>query len=222
MKEFQTEAFTAERVWEVEGIPALTAEVSLPRPEPLSDRVSRRIHRYYQAQCRAFLRYCESWLLPQAAAEYQAALASSGPLPEFKAELSYQVTYQQDGLWSLYTQSKEDTGPGPVFVTRRGDTWDLREGYPVPLRDFFPKGMGWKKRLLSLAAEEIDRRTRAGMGQYHPEWRQALRRHFNPQNYYLTEEGLAFFYPMYALAPASQGISVFLLPYGEEAPHRCV
>lgn len=220
MRELQTEAFTAERAWEVEGIPVLTANVSLPKPEPLADRTARRIHRYYQAQCRAFLRYCESWLLPQAASEYQTALASSGPLPEFRAELSYRVTYNQDGLWSLYTQSREQTGSGPALVTRRGDTWDLTEGYPVPLGDFFPKGSGWKKRLLSLAAEEIDRRARAGVGQYLPEWKQALRRYFNPQNYYLTEEGLAFFYPMYALAPANQGIPAFLLPYGDEPPRR--
>lgn len=220
MRELRTEAFTAERAWEVEGIPVLTAEVALPEPVPLADRVSRRIHRYYQTQCRAFLRYCESLLLPQAAAEYRTALAASSPLPEFRAELSYRVTYNQDGLWSLYTQSRERVGPGPELVTRRSDIWDLTEGYPVPLGDFFPKGAGWKKRLVTLAAEEIERRIRAGMGEYLPEWRKAVRRRFNPQNYYLTEEGLAFFYPMYALAPGNLGVPTFILPYNEEAPKR--
>ena len=215
MRELHTEAFTAERTWEVEGVPVLTAQVSLPQPEPLADRISRRIHRYYQAQCRAFLRYCESWLLPQAAAEYRAALASSGPLPEFRAALEHQVTYNQGGLWSLYTQSREYTGPGPALVTRRGDTWDLAAGYPVPLKDFFPAGTAWKKRLLAHAAEEIARRERAGAGRWREGWRQGLRR-FNPQDFYLTEEGLAYFWPMYALAPASEGVAVFLLPYGGE------
>ena len=54
------------------------------------------------------------------------------------------------------------------------------------------------------------------MGEYLPEWRKAVRRRFNPQNYYLTEEGLAFFYPMYAIAPAAEGIPVFLMPYEPE------
>ena len=53
MRELHTEAFTAERTWEVEGVPVLTAQVSLPQPEPLADRISRRIHRYYQAQCKS-------------------------------------------------------------------------------------------------------------------------------------------------------------------------
>lgn len=40
-----------------------------------------------------------------------------------------------------------------------------------------------------------------------------LRRHFNPRNFYLTDSGLAFFYPMYAIAPAMEGIPVFTLPW---------
>ena len=56
--ELRTEDFAAEREWMVEGIPVLAASVSLPRPEPAKDRVSRRILRYYRLQCRAYLSYC--------------------------------------------------------------------------------------------------------------------------------------------------------------------
>ena len=34
----------------------------------------------------------------------------------------------------------------------------------------------------------------------------------------VTEEGLAFFYPMYAIAPAVEGLPTFLLPYGGSLP----
>ena len=51
------------------------------------------------------------------------------------------------------------------------------------------------------------------MARYHDNWRQLLRRQFNAQNYYLTEDGLAFFYPMYAIAPSAEGVPVFTLPY---------
>lgn len=44
------------------------------------------------------------------------------------------------------------------------------------------------------------------------------RRRFNPQNYYLTEEGLAFFYPMYAIAPAVEGAPHLPAAYGESLP----
>lgn len=217
LSELNTVPFTAEREWTAEGVPVLTAAVSLPQPDPLADKVSRRIHRYYQLQCRSFLRYCETWLLPQAKAAYWEALEASAPLPEFRAELGYRVTWNEGGLWSLYTQSRERTGNGPALLTRRGDTWDLAAGYPVPLGDFFPAGDRWKKRLPALAAAEMERRERAGAARWNEGWRRALRRSFNPQNYYLTAEGLAYFWPMYALGPAAEGVPVFLLPYGSEA-----
>ena len=211
LTELRAEPFAAEREWTVEGIPVLTAAVELPQPLD-ADAVSRRIRRYYQAQCKAFLRYCERWLFPQAEAEYRAALAASAPLPCFRAELGYRVTYNSGGLWSLYTQSREVTGH--TLLTRRGDTWDLAAGYPVPLSAFFPARSLWRRQLLALAAEDIQRQQRAGIARYDPEWRKKLRR-FNSRNYYLTEEGLTYFFPMYAIAPAAEAIPAFTLPYGQ-------
>ena len=214
LTELHTEPFAAQREWTAEGIPVLEASVEVPQPQG-EDTVSRRIRRYYQTQCKAFLRYCEHWLLPQAEAEYRAALAASAPLPCFRAELGYRVTYNEGGLWSLYTQSREVTLPGHTLLTRRGDTWDLAAGYPVPLSSFFPARSSWRRQLLTLAADEIQRQERAGFAQYDPGWRKKLRRCFNSRNYYLTPEGLTYFYPMYAIAPAAEAIPSFTLPYGQ-------
>lgn len=215
MGEWQIRPFAAEREWTVEGVPVLSALAQVPEPEPAADRTARRIRRFYRLQCRAFLRYCERCLLPQAAAEYRAALEASRPLPLFRAELEFRVTYRRGRFLSLYTQTRENTGGAPL-LTRRGDTWDLAAGYPVPLRDFFPSGTAWKKKLLAQAAAEVERRERAGAGRWREDWRRELRRRFNPQNFYLTEEGLAYFYPMYAIAPGTEGIPVFTMPYEPE------
>ena len=217
LSDLRTESFTAEREWTVEGVPVLTASVSLPTPVVAEDAVSRRIRRYYQLQCRSFLRYCEVFLLPQAAAEYRAALETSAPLPLFRAELTYCITYNEGGLWSLYTQSREVTLPGQTLLSRHGDTWDLSTGYPVPLSAFFPSRARWRRELLRLAAEEIQRQEQAGTARYHENWRRMLRRSFNSRNYFLTAEGLSFFFPMYALAPAAEGIPTFLVPYCQTA-----
>ena len=217
LTQLSTEAMTTEREWTVEEIPVLTAAVSLPEPVPAADRISRRIRRYYQLQCRSFLRYCEAYLLPLAAAEYRAALAASQPLPRFHAELTYQVTYNEGGLWSLYTQSREQGPGGQTALLRRGDTWDLASGYPVALSALFRRS-GWRRRLLEAVEAEAAQRTAAGVSQYHEGVRRRLRQYFNPQNFYLTGEGLAVFYPMYAIAPAMEGIPVFTIPYGRGGP----
>lgn len=213
LMELHIEDFTAEREWTVEGIPVLSAFLSLPQPVPAADKVSRRIDRYYQLQARAYFHYCESWLFPQAAAEYQAALAASAPLPHARAELTYHITYHDGGLWSLYTQSRESGLPGQVQITRWGDTWDLASGYPVSLSSFFPARRTWKKELLAWAEAEIQRQEKAGVSRYHEGWRKGLRRHFNPQHFYLTQDGIAWFYPMYSIAPAVEGIPTFIFPY---------
>lgn len=70
LTQLSTEPLTAERTWTVEEIPVLTASLSLPAPVEGNERAVRRIRRYYQLQSRAFLRYCEHWLLPEAEAEY--------------------------------------------------------------------------------------------------------------------------------------------------------
>lgn len=212
VRQMETETFSAERQWEVEGIPVLTAAVSLPQPADTASRTTRRIRRYYRSQARAYLRFCERSLFPIAASACRAALDASRPLPVFRAELTYRVTYHEGGLWSLYTQSREPDTDGGTLLRRWGDTWDLRTGYPVPLSRFFPPRSGWKRQLLTQAAAEIRRQEAAGRAQYAEQWPKRLRRCFDPMNYYLTPEGLALFYPMYTIAPAGEAIPVFIFP----------
>lgn len=212
----ETEPLTAEREWVSDGMVVLHASVRVPRPVPATGGVFRRIRRYYQLQSQAFFRYCQRELLPQAAAEYAAALACSRPLPDFHAELDYHVTYNEGGFWSLYTQTRE-IWPGGTLLVRRGDTWDLGAGYPVPAAKFFSDAGPLRKALLSAAEAEIQRRQAAGVGLWREDWRRGLRRFYNPDNYYLTGDGFAFFYPMLSIAPASAGIPVFTLPYRKES-----
>lgn len=216
----ETGTFFTERTWTVEGIPVLTARITLPQPTETVTRLTRRIRRYYRTQARAYLRYCERQLFPMAATAYRTARENSTPLPDLTAELICCVTCNEGGFWSLYTQSREPSEDGRMMVRRWGDTWDLRTGYPVPLSHFFAAHSGWKRRLLALAAKEIQRQEDGGCAQYLPGWRRRLRRYFNTMNFYLTPEGLAFFYPMYAIAPAVEGIPVFLCPWKDTSKHR--
>ncbi len=216
MEELVIRPLEKERSWTAEEVPVLEARVSLPQPAEGYGR----IRRFYALQCRSFLRYCQGELLPWANTQAKAALLHSTPVPCFQAELTWQETYRAGNLWSLYTQLRESAPPGPEAVRRWGDTWDLSTGYPVPLSAWFPPRTPWKKRLLAAAEAEIRRQERRGEARYHPDWPKRLRRAFHAQRYYLTPEGIAFFFPMYALAPAAEGVPTFLLPWEGEAPVR--
>ena len=225
LTQLHAEAMTAEREWTVEEIPVLSASISLPEPVPAADKVSRKVGLKILEDDKGFFPdYNGAFFVREDVLEQYPELEGilnqlSGKIPtEQMAELTYQVTYNDGGLWSLYTQSRESGFSGRPTLLRHGDTWDLTSGYPVPLSAFFPRRSGWKRRLMEAAEAEIQRQETAGISRYHEGVRRLLRRHFNPQNFYLTAEGLSFFYPMYAIAPAMEGIPVFTLPYGQGGP----
>lgn len=211
----KTETYTAQREWSVDGVPVLSAALSLPRPAENATRAARRIGRFYRLQERAYLRYCEHWLFPRAAAEYRQALEAGASLPSFTAELSYRVTCCQGGVLSLWTESRERAG-GHTERMRRGDTWDLRTGTPLPLGTFFPARTPVRRVLTAQAEAEIRRQLGDGSSCYREDWRKLLRRRFSRENFFVTPQGVVLFYQMYAIAPAAEGIPCFCLPFGTE------
>ena len=196
--ELRLQPWPEEWTLEEDSIPLLTAAATLPLWE---GRGGGRFNRYYRACSRAFLGYCRTMLAPLAQARYRQALETACPLPQWRVELRTDVAWQSGGVLSLRIDTVEQCD-GRRLVLRRGDTWDLRTGLPLPLSAHFPPGSHWRRQLLELAQEQTP-----------PERRALLRRHFSPARYYLTEQGLCFFYQMYDLSPA---ICEFTVPYNEE------
>ena len=210
--------FTQERTWDADGIPVLHAAIALPNPEG-TDKASRRIRKFYRLQARAFLRYCEHFLLPRARTAWSAAAETGAPLPLWDAELTYCVTYDRDGLWSLYTQSREVTDE--LLLIRRGDTWDLSEAAPVPLERFFRRRWMWRRIFYNAACGDLERRERSGAIRLREDWRRNLKKSLNARNYYLTEEGITFFLPMYSVSDSTGGIPTFTIPWREGTVPPC-
>ena len=193
-------------------VPLLTAAAHLPT---WAGDHGARFNRYYRAYERAFERYCETVLFPMAQESYREALERAGAIPDWHATLQTTVTCHEGNLVSLYTDSVESGGERRI-VLRRGDTWDMTSGTPLRLTDFFPPHTPVRKRILSAVRETVEREERLGLYRYLPDWRARMRRSFNPQNFYISDEGLYFFYQSFAIAPLSEGISTFFLPYDEE------
>ena len=205
-----------ERAWKSGDITVLTASVTLPRCEGKSRR-ARRVNRYYRRYARAYLRYCEAELLPRAAETMRAAQERSAPWTCAHAALGYTVTLCCGGVLSLYTEGREEHLP-PRLVLRRADTWDLRGGLLLSAWDFFPPKAPLRRQLAAAARETAAQQTDAGTAAYYPGCRALLRCALNLRNFYLASDGLHWFYPMYTVAPAAEGIVDFSLPYGETGP----
>lgn len=209
------EALTEEQAWEADGVTVLTASVTLPQLEGKSGR-ARRFNRYYRRFCRAYLTYCRQILLPEAAASCRAAMEVSAPWSVARAELRYTVSHQSGDVLSVVCDAREICAGTPAFLLRRAEVWDLAMGLPMPIEEFFPPHRRCKKALLRFAREEALRRIEAGEAVYRENWRAMLRRALDVRSFYLTDDGLRFFYPMYALGNAAEGVVTFTMPYDSE------
>lgn len=206
------EDFRQEKAWELDGITVLHASVTLPQLAG-TPRRARRFDRYYRHLSRAYFAYCEQMLLPWAKAQCKAALDTSAPWTHTLCEMSYRVTLREGDVVSLCVDAKETNGPVPRLVLRRADTWDLSAMLPMPMSEFFPKRAAYRKRLIALARETAQTQMAQGVAVYDENYRPLLRRAFSSRNYYLSDAGLCFFYPMYAVAPSAEGIVTFIAPY---------
>lgn len=208
------EALTEEGSWEADGITVLTASVTLPQLAGKSAR-AKRFNRYYRRFCRAYFTYCKQLLLPEAAASCRAALEVSAPWTVAHAELVWRASCQRGELLSIVCDARESIHGQPPFSIRRSEVWDLSAGLPMPIEEFFPPHKRCKKLLLRFAREDTQRRVENGAA-YRENWRAMLRRTLNVRNFYLTDEGLCFYYPLCAVASAKEGIVTFTMPYDDK------
>ena len=189
-------------------IPLLSVQMTLPYLEGRNGR----FNRYYRLCAKRFEQYCRRELFPLAQAAYCRALEDSSPIPQWQATITSYATWQRENIVSLVCDTAV-TGMTQPIQRRQGDTWDLRRELFLSLPDCFPAGVPWKRQLMEYAAQTIAQQEAAGVARYCDNWSIRLRSAFHPQQFYLGEDGLYFFFPYRTIAPAVEGIPTFCLPY---------
>lgn len=211
--ELQLQPLERQRLWHWEEIPVLELRLSIPRCRT-EDRRIRRINRYYESFAKSCEQYAERFLFPAAADCFAAALAENRcpTMWHFHAEFSTHLLCNR--LWSL-TLETEEASCGTPYRCRYADTWDLVSGYPLSLAELFPAEPLYRRRLKEHAKETLLARQAQG-SVLHEHWTQRLGSAWNRENFYLSHEGLHWFYPMYALGGETLGIPDFFLPWDNE------
>lgn len=173
-------------------------------PHPMAGRFDR----YYQAQVRAYVHFAQHQLLPLAKERFIQCQETGALFAPHCATLRQVMTYHDGTVMSLYTQTRDTLQP---TIIRRGDTWEEQSGFLLPITYFLPRP--YKNALADTALRQIKALEQQGFAQFHPQvGKSLLKRRFNPHHYYITPQGLCFFYPMYAIAPAVEQIPTFLYP----------
>lgn len=169
----------------------------------------RAINRYYTHAADNWRRRWQRELYCLACLDMADRRAQGRHFRVWQAELETRITFQENGLLSLWQEGWEVRGYDRPLILRRGDTWSLAEGAPRPLASFYPKERRWKKRLIQQVEKQAEERLATGESLLDRDCLNRLRREFRPDNYWLTGEGAQVFFPMYTIASGGEGIPVF-------------
>lgn len=172
-----------------------------------------RFNTYYRQKAHKNYRYASTSLYQAAIKQYNLSKTQGFPFNGFEFVEVFEPTYCRKPMISLFYDIYEFTGGAHGNTIRKGNTWDMERGTIITLDSLFVKDYDYTSTILKYIESEARRRQITGMAHYFENVGENVKKYFDPKNFYLTEEGLAIFYPLYTIAPYSEGIQVFIIPY---------
>lgn len=175
----------------------------------------RRINAFYAHFTKTLQHHANTGLKKTAKEDYEYRKENGFPFFPYELRSDFTVTFNNKGLLGLYTDVYEYTGGAHGNTRRFADIWYTYSGLPATAADFFPKGTNIKKLLTDAAKAEAAAEISAGTGVYFDNYTELIKKYYSAQNIFLQENGLSLFYQQYEIAPYSEGIPVFTVPYNE-------
>ena len=131
----------------------------------------------------------------------------------WQVSMDYEITFWKAPLLSIRIDIKEQGPVSPPISLCIGEVWDCNSGYPCSLHAFLPAKLHHRKHALT---EQLQQQAQQRMDNedclFHANCLFIIKQAFDPSNFYLTENGLVIFYPLYTLGSYSEGIPTFTIP----------
>lgn len=203
-----------ERTMKANGTTVL--HISIHRPVFPSAGKVRRIEHYFSQLAKRWQTRWETEL-------YRGAAQALAERPEgqlflpWNAAMDFRITFWDPPLISLRIDIQELRSTAPPAALWIGEVWDCSSGYPCSLRAFLPpRPHRWKQALIAQLQDQAQQRLNSGESLLYAGCLQRIRRSFDPNRYYLTEDGITVFYPQCMLGSRGEGIPTFTIPIAEQ------
>ena len=196
------------------GTPVLI--ITVRRPSFPNSGKTQRMERYFMQLAHQWQTRWETDLY-QKSCQALAEHTDKETFQPWNASMDFEITLWTPPLISIRINVQEQ---GPDATPRSlciGEVWDCSSGYPCSLRMFLPaKPRRWKRTLIPMLQEQIQQHLNSGLSLLYPDCVSLAVRRFDPNHFYLTEDGLVIFYPLYALGSYGEGIPTFTIPISVE------
>ena len=192
--------------------PVLHYKIEYPRfrhPE-YQDQLNK-INEWYRRRVAGLQRKYETELYKEAVELYENSIESQFPFHMYEADSAFEVPYNDNGLLSLYFDDYIFTGGAHGSTVRHSDTWDVKDGRRLPLYRFTSDPAAFRAKILNEINNQIEAQIKSGEGNYFENYSQLVEEHFDPENYYLTPEGIVIYFQQYDIAPYSSGMPEFVI-----------
>lgn len=147
----------------------------------------------------------------QAEESYQSSKINSIAYNKYDIETTYSVKYNKNNLLSIPVIYYQYTGGAHGISTQAGYNFDLETGKLLQLSDLFPKGFDYKK----VIDEIILNYMKANKDKYFSEAINLFQGIDGMHPYYIQDKNLVVFFSEYEIAPYSEGIQEFGIPYSK-------
>jgi len=170
-----------------------------------------RLNNFYHQKAIELKKYCDCALYDLALHSYRVAVRNNFPIPTFEVLQSYTVTYENDFIISLFFEHYKYLGGAHGSTTRHSQTWNLHRCRLIKFEQMATYPPNFRLHLFNFIEEEIKKEPET----YFENYSELLRRTFNKNSFYLTNDGIVIYYGQYDIAPYASGIREFLIPYGK-------
>lgn len=215
---------TIEEEMQYQGKTVLKFKIEYPRFESARyKRATEKMNTYYKLRSQAFAAWCRTKLYRQAVEQFIYSKKNKYPIMVYEAVDGYTVTYNKECMVSLFNDRYIFSGGAHGNTTRTSNTWDLKSKRRVTAERFFPRGSNYKAYVQEEIIRQITEQMESGEDIYFDDYVDNVQENWDSKSYYLTPEGVVFYFQQYEIAPYSSGIPEFLLPFekGKVLRPRC-
>lgn len=126
---------------------------------------------------------------------------------QYEAYSNYEVAYNKNNIISIPITTYEFTGGAHGMTYLKSYNYNLIDSKELTLSDIFRDGVDYKKIVNSFIKKEIDK----NQGDYFDNIIGEFKGISENQEFYIEEDGVVIYFPLYEIAPYSTGIPKFKL-----------
>jgi len=213
-KPVTADKITIESTMHYKDTPVLHYRIEYPRFHDSGNRMALEdINDWYRKHAMDLQKKYETELYRDAVDLFEYTVRNQFPFHMFEAVSAYDLTYDQDGVVSLYHDEYTYTGGAHGSTVRRSETWDTRTGQRLSLFQFVKDPTGYHEKIMDAIRQQAELQIQRGENIYFEDYPQLISEHFNPESFYLTPEGVVIYFQQYEIAPYAGGLPEFTIPF---------